>query len=84
MPLLDVMKLTFNFFQTGMTEPEVFDAIDQFYIKHLILFEGVDAHGVKDVLMQYFAFRKAQLHSAKIIGPSHCGQFEFTSKHASN
>jgi hypothetical protein len=64
----------------GMTEPEVLDAIDQFHAKHLILFEGVEAPGVRDAFTKYAASGHVRLHYAKIIGPDMPGQFEFTSE----
>jgi len=68
----------------GMTEPEVLDALDQFGAKHLILFDGVDAPGVKDAFTQYFADGKGSLHVAKIGGPDKPGQFSFTSEQVMN
>lgn len=66
-----------------MTEPETLDALDQFHAKHLILFEGVDAPGVKDAFEQYAAQGKGKIHSAKITGPDKPGHFEFTSEQVS-
>lgn len=68
----------------GMTKPDVLDALDQFHTKHLILFEDVDAPGIKDAFVQYSANGKGQLHTARIFGPDKPGQFEFTSEQATD
>ena len=61
-----------------MNEPEVLDALEQFHARHLILFEDVDAPGVKDAFNSFSASGHAKLHTAKIIGDKP-GLFKFTS-----
>jgi acyl-CoA synthetase (AMP-forming)/AMP-acid ligase II len=67
----------------GMTEPEVLDALDQFHAKHLILFEGVNAPGVKDAFEKYAADGNGKLHTARILGPNKPGLFKFSSDQVS-
>lgn len=62
----------------SMTEPDVLDALDQFHVKHLILFEGVDAPGVKDAFENYAGKGSARLHTAK-LSDDKPGLFSFTS-----
>ena len=71
-------------FWKGMTEPEVLDALDQFHAKHLILFEDMNAPGVKDAFNSFSASGQANLHTAKITGSDKPGLFEFTSSQDAN
>ena len=50
------------------------DALDQFHVKHLILFEGVQAPGVKDAFEKYAGDGHGKLHTAKIIGGDKPGE----------
>ena len=51
------------------------DALDQFHVKHLILFEGVQAPGVKDAFEKYVADGHGKLHTAKIVGGDKPGDY---------
>jgi hypothetical protein len=64
-----------------MTEPDVLDALDQFNAKYLILFEDIDAPGIKDAFEKD---RKATIHYVRISGPDRPGQFEFISEQVPN
>jgi len=58
-------------------EPDALDALEQFHVTHLVLFEGVNCPGVEAAFKKYVSMGKGKLHKAVISNGNQPGIFDF-------
>ena len=61
----------------GIAEHDALDALDQFDVKHLILFDGVECPGAETAFEKYAATGSANINRASALGDEKPGLFEY-------
>ena len=64
-------------FSASMSQADALLALEQFNVKHMVVFEGVVAQGVIQAFTEYEKLSKAKLHHAYNLNVASVGMFEY-------